>query len=264
MAKRTTPNLTDEQIAEVMPLIKGSDSVELKLTVPDTDHTSAVAALGMDVLQAQIRQVVFFDTPDLALNNQGVVLRARRVQGKSGDSVVKLRPIDPAEVSGKTRKSPSFGIEVDAMPGGFVCSGSMKSAWDDALLKSTMSGDRPVSKVFSKEQREFFTAHAPEDLSIDDLSRLGPINVLKLKFTHPDFSRRMVAELWFYPDGSRLLELSTKCAPTEAFQATVETKTFLAGRGIDLAGKQATKTKTALEYFAGLLATTPDDVTAPA
>ena len=25
----------------------------------------------------------------------------------------------------------------------------------------------------------------------------------------------MVAELWFYLDGSRILELSTKCAPTE-------------------------------------------------
>jgi inorganic triphosphatase YgiF len=37
----------------------------------------------MDPLDAQIGQVVFFDTPDLTLNTHGVVVRARRVQGKT-------------------------------------------------------------------------------------------------------------------------------------------------------------------------------------
>jgi hypothetical protein len=32
----------------------------------------------MDALDAQIRQVLFFGTPDLALNRVGVVVRARR------------------------------------------------------------------------------------------------------------------------------------------------------------------------------------------
>src|SRR4051812_46047499 len=49
----------------------------------------------MDPLEGQIRQVYFFDTPDLALFQQGVVARARRVQKKGDDSVVKLRPIVP-------------------------------------------------------------------------------------------------------------------------------------------------------------------------
>ena len=127
MAKKSAPVLSAEQLSEVLGLIKGADSVELKLTVPDADHRSAVAALGMDVLEAEIRQIMFFDTPDLALNNQGVVVRARRIQGKPGDTVVKLRPVVPDDMSPKLRKSPSFGIEVDAMPGGFVCSGSMKA-----------------------------------------------------------------------------------------------------------------------------------------
>ena len=30
--------LSDEDVAKVMGLIKGSDSVELKLTVPETEH----------------------------------------------------------------------------------------------------------------------------------------------------------------------------------------------------------------------------------
>jgi hypothetical protein len=46
-----------------------------------------------------------------------------------------------------------------------------------------------------------------------------------------------------------LLELSTKCAPREAFQIAAETKAFLTRHGIDISGEQATKTRKALEYF---------------
>ena len=61
--------------------------------------------------------------------------------------------------------------------------------------------------------------------------------------------RKLVAELWFYPDGSRILELSSKCEPGEAFQVAAETRAFLSDAGINLSGKQQTKTRTALEFF---------------
>jgi hypothetical protein len=47
-----------------------------------------------------------------------------------------------------------------------------------------------------------------------------------------------------------ILELSTRCPPSEALQIAAELRVFLAQRGISLSGDQATKTKTALEYFA--------------
>ena len=92
MATKTSPRLSDEQQVEFLELVKHSDSVELKLTVPEHHHASTVAGLGMDPLQAQIRQVFFFDTPELTLDQAGLVVRARRIQGKGDDSVVKLRP----------------------------------------------------------------------------------------------------------------------------------------------------------------------------
>src|SRR5688572_31400560 len=97
-AAKTRPALSDENLLELMALIKGADSVELKLTVPESDQASAVQALGMDPLDAQIRQVFFFDTPDLTLYRHGVVPRARRIQDKASDSVVKLRPVVPDEL----------------------------------------------------------------------------------------------------------------------------------------------------------------------
>ena len=242
------PRLSDDDVARVMALIKDSDSVELKLTVPESDQVSTVATLQMDPLDAQIRQVFFFDTPDLALNTRGVVVRARRVQKKGDDSVVKLRPVVPSELPGRIRRAEGFGVEVDAMPGGFVCSGSMKRT-PRADVRETVTGNRPVSELFSKGQRAFYAEHAPDDVALDDLSVLGPIFVLKLKFAPREYDRTMVAELWLYPDNSRILELSTKCAPSEAFQVAAETRAFLAQRGVDLGGEQETKTRRALEFF---------------
>jgi hypothetical protein len=243
---------TGDQLADLLVLIKQSDSVELKLTVPEPHQRSTAVALGMDPLEAQMRQVVFFDTPDLDLDRHGVVVRARRVQGKGDDSVVKLRPVVPDTLPAKLRRSGSFRVEVDALPGGFVCSGTMKGALRPGEVRAALAGERSVRKLFSKEQRDFYAAHAPEGVALDDLSALGPIFVLKLRMAPPELdNRRLVAELWLYPDGSRVLELSTRCETGEAFQVAAETRAFLARRGVDLDGEQQTKTRKALAYFAG-------------
>jgi hypothetical protein len=244
------PALSDEDQQKLHALIEGADSVELKLTVPEEDQRSTVQALGLDPLQAQIRQVFFLDTPDLALDRSGLVVRARRSQKKGDDSVVKLRPVVPSELSRSIRRAPSFSIEVDASPSGFVCSGSMKGAPATGDVHRSVSGKRPIRKLFSKDQRALFEAHAPEGIGLDDLSVLGPIFVLKLKYAPDGFARRMVVELWLYPDGSRILELSTKCAPLEAFDVAAEARGFLASKGVNLEGEQQTKTRTALEFFA--------------
>jgi hypothetical protein len=249
-ARDQAPTLSGEQLSELLGLLGDADSAELKLTIPETDQRSAVAALQLDPLDSQIRQVVFFDTPDLALNQRGLVVRARRVQRRGDDSVVKLRPVVLDQLPRSLRSSPNFGVEVDAMPGGFVCSGSLKAELSGSPVREVLAGERPVRKLFKKEQRAFFAAHAPEGHELDDLVPLGPINLLKLKFAPEVYGLRLVAELWFYPDGSRILELSTRCPPAKAFRVAAEAKAFLTDRGVDLAGQQQTKTRSTLEYFA--------------
>ena len=256
MATKTPerPSLTDEQLPELMGLLRGSDSVELKLTVPPAQQRTAIRLLGLDALDAQIRQVVFFDTPDLALDKVGVVVRARRIQGRIGDSVIKLRPLDPEQVSKDVRRLSGFGVEVDAIPGGFVCSGRLKEVADSDAIRQVLIGERSLRKLYTKEQRALFRAHAPEGIELDDLAVLGPIFVLKLKWQPREYARKMVAELWLYPNGERIFELSTKCLPSEAFQVATESRVYLSQHGIDLSGEQQTKTRTALEFFAAELA----------
>lgn len=252
-----TEQLISDELDELLRLIDKADDVELKLTIPESAQRSTVKALELDPLDAQIRQVFFLDTPDLALNRVGVVARVRRVQGKGDDSVVKLRPVAPDQVPAGVRSSPDFVVEVDANPGGYVCSGSFKAKHTPSPVWPAVHGEAPLRKLFTKPQRAFFEAHAPDGLQLDDLTVLGPIFVLKLKFEPPEYTLgRIVAELWLYPDGTRILELSTKCAPADALVTARTLRAFLEGRGVDLGGDQQTKTKTALDFFAAEMAAT--------
>ena len=134
------------------------------------------------------------------------------------------------------------------MPGGFVCSGSMKGAAGDRTSARRVVGERPCEALLEGAARVLRRARPRGDGARRPVV-LGPIFVLKLSSRRRGSTRRLVAEMWLYPDGSRILELSTKCAPGEAFQVAAEARAFLAGKGVDLGGEQQTKTRKALEFF---------------
>ena len=152
----------------------------------------------MDPLDAQIRQVYFFDTPDLALDRAGVVVRARRVQRQGDDSVVKLRPVVPAELPAEVRGVAELRRRGRRDAGRLRLLGVDEGRAEGAdRAGGGRRATKPLRKLFSKEQRAFFAAHAPDGLALDDLSILGPIFVLKLKFVagglRPQARRRAVA-----------------------------------------------------------------------
>lgn len=247
--------LTSEQLVEMFRLVKGATSVELKLSIPVGVGHATVKSIGLDPVEAQPRQAFFFDTPDLALNKAGVVVRARRIQGGDGDTVIKLRPVDPSTIDPDLRRSAAFKVEVDAMPGGFVCSASFKGVCSGQEVLDVASGELPLRKLFSKEQRAFYDAHAPADITMDKLVLLGPTFLLKAKHQPKvkDFDRPIVLEVWIYPDGSIVMEVSTKCLPKETFQVAGDFRAYLARHGIVLGADQSAKTKTALEFFSARL-----------
>ena len=239
-----------EELARLLTLLEGADTVELKLTVPDGSHRSAVDALEMDPLDANLRQVFFFDTQDLLLNRHGIIVRARRAQGGVDDSVVKLRPVVPNELPAKLRGLPGFGVEVDAMPGGFVCSARLKASLRPGKGPGGRRG-RPIGPIVVHQA----AASVPGRACSRGRRHRGPVGPRP----HPGPQAEVRApgttgggsspSCGTYPDGSRILELSTKCAPAEAFDVAAKTRVFLHDRGIDLSGEQQTKTKTALEFF---------------
>src|SRR4051812_21619447 len=96
------PGLGPEQLEELMGLLKDSDSVELKLTVPDEHQRSAVQARQRPPRGAEVPQFFFSPPPDLTPTQRGVAGRARRTT-QGDDSVVKLRPVVPSEISADLR-----------------------------------------------------------------------------------------------------------------------------------------------------------------
>jgi hypothetical protein len=249
-APAVAQNLSADDTKKLLHLIRNSKSVELKLSVPMPEHRGTVASLGLDPVEAQPRQVYFFDTADQALNRAGLIVRARRRQGGRADTVVKLRPVDPAMIDAELKKSDIFKVEVDAMPdGSFVCSASYKGEATGQEVLDVASGTKPIRSLFSKAQRAFYDAHAPAGIDMDSLLVQGPIFLLKAKHEPEEFPRGLTVELWIWTDGKHILEVSTKCLPAEAFQAGVEFKAFVSSLGVDLDARQETKTKTAMRKF---------------
>jgi hypothetical protein len=138
--------------------------------------------------------------------------------------MLKLRALTPTTLPRRERKSSGFTVELDAMPGGYVCSGTWKRGVGNMDVRQAVAGTRPLSALFPAKHRAVLSQHAPAGLAFDKLSVLGRILVLKLKFDPEEYQRRLVAELWMYPDNSRVLELSTKCDPQEAFLVAAETR----------------------------------------
>jgi hypothetical protein len=106
--------------------LKGADSIELKLTIPESECRSALAALGIDPLQAQMHQVYFSDTPELTLNGAGVVVEpaGSRARGRLGGEAAAGHPRAAPD---SLRKSPTWWSKVDAIPGStYVGSASLK------------------------------------------------------------------------------------------------------------------------------------------
>ena len=64
-----------------------------------------------------------------------------------------------------------------------------------------------------------------------------------------DFDRKMTVELWLYPDGSRVLELSAKGYPEEAFQLGAKFRAFLGQARLMRETEVKTRTSETLKSF---------------
>jgi hypothetical protein len=243
-------SLSPQEMKNLLRLVKNSKSIEIKVSVPMGEHQRIALSMGIDPVEAEPRHVYFFDTNDQALNRAGLIVRARRIQGGIADTVVKLRPVDPVRIDAELKRSHAFKVEVDAMPDGtFICSASCKGDATGQEVLDVTEGRMPLRSLFSKQQRAYYEAHAPAGITLDSLRVKGPILVLRTKHRPKEFKRGVTVELWMWPDGKHILELSTKCAPAEAFQTGVEFRNYLEEHGLDLGAKQETKTKTAMQKF---------------
>ena len=246
---KTPRTMTRDQFIEMAKEMKKVGSVELKVSVPGNKR-AALVGLNLDVLQGRIREVYFFDTPELTLFKNGVVPRARRTQGGLDDTVVKLRPCDPTTLPKDVQNSPNLKVEMDITRGSYVVSASLKGERNEGTVKEAVTGKRALEKLFTKEQRIFYEQHAPSGVTWTDLVPLGPAYVVVLTHRPPDFAgRKLTIEQWHYPGEIPLVELSTKTTPDGVLQTYLDASEFLKAHGLQAQGEQEPKTRKALEFY---------------
>src|SRR5688572_10169919 len=81
-------------LAEARPV-----QVELKLTLRAEHVDLAREQLELHDDDAEERDIFFFDTPQLELFDQGVILRARNIHEDDDDSTIKIRPLAAKKVA---------------------------------------------------------------------------------------------------------------------------------------------------------------------
>ena len=250
-AAATSPRISDEEMPELLALIHDSDSVELKLTVPESDQRSAVEALGHGPARGA-------DPPGVLLRHARPRAATRRAWScargacsarattRSSSCGRSSRRSSPASV----RRTAGFGVEVDAMPGGFVCSGSMKAAVAPGARQGAVAGQRPLRKLFSKEQRAFYAAHAPAERRARRPHHARP----DLRAQAASSGPRASTARWSPRCGSTRTTRASSSCPPSARRPTPSRSPRRRGRssrqrGVDLSGEQQTKTKKALDVL---------------
>ena len=214
--------LPDDELDRMLSLSRAADRVELKLTVPKPALDATCAALGVNFAHVSAHRVYYLDTADRTLHRHGIVVRVRSIRRRPDDSVVKLRPVSPADIPPALRRSRQFVVEVDGMPGSYVCSGALKARLGVHDVERAMARRRPLRALFSGAQLWLLAAHLPSQAGIDDLSVLGPVDARRRKLVPDGLDRTLLIEQWTFPGGSRILELSTRCPPDATLRAAAQ------------------------------------------
>ena len=230
-------------------IIRHVDRVELKLMVPHADRDRLMAVLRVDPDRTRRRQVYFLDTNRLALARRGVVVRARRSRRGTADLVVKLRLRQPILLPVRFRRSPNFSVEADALPDWPSRSAALTRKVGRDSMAAVIKGRQPPAALLSSEQRQLLREPVGKRVALGDLGVLGPVEIVRAPAGDIAPAPELVLESWAFPDGSRLLEVSTKCSPTRVAGVAARTTAFLAEHGIDVSAAQHTKSRTSLEYF---------------
>ena len=232
------------------PAIKGVPGVEIKVTIRPDQELQALRTLELDEDSAEVRLLYFYDTVNLDLFNAGVVLCARLVKGDADDSTVKVRPVDPANVSSSWTELEGFKLEADITGKQTVTSASLTTQQKRDEIDEVAKGKRPIHKLFTRDQVRLLAEFYSKAIDFEQLKSLGPIRVLCWKTKHKKFPYGLTTEEWRLPDGEDLVEVSIKVAPEEIVKAHPAFEGHLRELGLDPEGAQETKTRTALEYFA--------------
>lgn len=221
--------------------------VELKVLLTDGSHRVVRDAARRPLPG---RSVHYFDTPRLDLARRGVVVRLRSVGERRGDATVKIRRGAPVRLPKPIRRHRALAVEIDTLPDARHWSAALRRDLQPDVVADVLTGRRTLDDVLNGSQQMLYGAQPRGGPDLSRLRSIGPVHVRRLKLATLECGSRVVAETCRYADGSRLVEVSAKCAAAVADRAAAEFTALLRSLHVDTAPEQRTKTRVALDVFA--------------
>lgn len=220
---------------------------EVKVGVPASSIARALQALELKEAQGEARTVWFYDTPVLELFDKGIILRSRHGVGEPDDTTVKLRPMDASKADPSWSSVKGFKCEQDRTARQLVTSCSLTRAAKRGAIDAAAKGPPAIAELFDDQQQSFMREYAPLPIDWASLRALGPIDARVWKVRSRPLDRKLGVERWRLPDGTELLEISTRVSASEAEKLQVDLAQYLATLGLEADPDSATKTRFALE-----------------
>ena len=184
----------------------------------------------------------FYDTPQLELLSQGLILRLR--SGGDGDLTVKLRPSADKKFSGSSGADERFKCEGEITDR--IESNSFSVTIPFGADRAPEAGEQLHGLLSAGQNKLLDDSDIPIDWS--RVKQVADVRSTSWTIRVDALPRKLSLELWKWPKGS-VLELSTK-ADADAGLTTYDALQDLAKKnGLTLSKDQRSKTATALHQL---------------
>lgn len=213
-------------------------SVEVKLLLSPTTIQAVIASLSFEKEMAG--RVYFYETDDLDLLKQGVIVRVR--QGADNDLTVKVRVREGSQQVDTTQLREHFPCEIDRSGAGNDTDYAVRRKYK-ARQVPEMGTDIP--SLLSPPQRRLLQ-EARVSIDWARVKRIVDIHATKWEAMAQSPFRKLALELWESPAGN-ILELSAKTGPDAGQSSYAELQRLVTMKSLSLSASQGTKTSMVLE-----------------
>ena len=216
-------------------------SVEIKLLL--SPPTIQAAIISLQFGKETAGRVYFFDTDQLDLLKQGVIVRVR--QGANNDLTVKVRvPADNPHIDTSQLRE-HFACETNRTGAGDDTDYAVKRKYKTLQIPQ-MGADilrllTPMQKKLLQEAR----------VSIDwaQVTKIADIKSTSWQTASQSTFRKLALELWESPAGN-ILEISARVEPDEAQSKYTQLQQLLNRKSLSLSVSQGSKTSAILDTLA--------------
>jgi hypothetical protein len=184
--------------------------------------------------------VYFFDTDELDLLKQGVIVRVR--QGADNDLTVKVRVLEGNKQVDTIQLREHFPCEVNWTGAGEDTNYSVRRKYKTQQLPEIGSD---ISSLLSPPQKRLLQ-EARVSIDWARVGRIANIKLTKWETTDQSPFHKLILEAWEWPTGN-ILELSTKVAPNAGELKYAELQRLVKVKNLSLSARQGTKTSVVLE-----------------